>query len=146
MSRIVWHGRWRIIQKSPPTGTQLTELPTLQQTQPLVEEVTSSDDKIEAHLEEIEEETEEESTESLVCDEDFEIFYHQDMTKDVAFTSILVTVVVSEDQEATEILEAMVIEKKLLDLLSLLESHTGDATPEILVVPTSPILVPPPPT
>ena len=112
----------------------------------MVEEVTSSDDKIEAHLEEIEEETEEESTESLVCDEDFEIFYHQDMTKDVAFTSILVTVVVSEDQDATEILEAMVIEKKLLDLLSLLESHTGDATPEILVVPTSPILVPPPPT
>ena len=68
------------------------------------------------------------------------------MIEDVASTSISVTIAVSKDQEAIEILEAMVIEKKLLELLSLLESHTGDATPEILVVPTSPILVPPPPT
>ena len=42
----------------------------------------------------------------------------------------------------------MVIEKKLPDLLSLLESHAGDATPEIAVVlrPLTPILPPPPPT
>ena len=41
----------------------------------------------------------------------------------------------------------MVIEKKLPDLLSLLESHAGDATPEIAVVPwpPTPILPPPPP-
>ena len=40
------------------------------------------------------------------------------------------------------------IEKKLPDLLSLLESHAGDATPEIAVVPRppTPILPPPPPT
>ena len=40
----------------------------------------------------------------------------------------------------------MVIEKKLPDLLSLLESHAGDATPEIAVVlrPPTPILPPPP--
>nr|POF00122.1 hypothetical protein CFP56_19084 [Quercus suber] len=122
------------------------ELPTLQKTQPLVEELTSLDDEVEAHSEEIEEETEEESTESLVCDENFEIFYHQDMTEDVAFTSIMVTIAVSEDREASEILVAMVIEKKLFKLLSLLKSHTGDATPEIPVVPKSLIPVPPPPT
>ena len=42
----------------------------------------------------------------------------------------------------------MVIEKKLPDLLSLLESHAGDATPKIAVVmrPPTPILPPPPPT
>ena len=41
----------------------------------------------------------------------------------------------------------MVIETKLPDLLSLLESHVGDATPEIAVVlrPPTPILPPPPP-
>ena len=68
------------------------------------------------------------------------------MIEDVASTSILVTIAVSEDQEAIEIPEAMVIEKKLLELLSLLESHAGDATPEIPVVPRSLTLVPPPPT
>ena len=43
-------------------------------------------------------------------------------------------------------MKAMVIEKKLPDLLSLLESHAGDATPEIAVVlrPPTPILPPPP--
>ena len=37
------------------------------------------------------------------------------------------------------------IEKKLPDLLSLLESHAGDATPEIVVVPRPPTLILPPP-
>ena len=68
------------------------------------------------------------------------------MIEDVASTSISVTIAISEDQEAIEIPEAMVIEKKLLELLSLLESHAGDATPEIPVVPRSLTLVPPPPT
>lgn len=40
----------------------------------------------------------------------------------------------------------MVIEKRRLDLLSLLESHTGDATPEVPVVPKAPTLASPPPT
>nr|POE46198.1 hypothetical protein CFP56_60589 [Quercus suber] len=38
------------------------------------------------------------------------------------------------------------IEKKFPDLLSLLESHVGGATPEVLVVPRPSMLVPPPPT
>lgn len=42
--------------------------------------------------------------------------------------------------------EGMVIEKRLLDLLSLLESHTGDATPEVPVVPKASTLASPPPT
>ena len=54
----------------------------------MVEEVASSNDEVEAQFEEIEEETKEESTESLAWDEDFEIFYHQDKTEDVASTSI----------------------------------------------------------
>ena len=64
------------IWKSPFAGTELAKLPTLQEIQPLVEEVTFSDDEVDAHSKEIEEETKEESIESLVCDKDFEIFYH----------------------------------------------------------------------
>ena len=64
------------IWKSPFAGTELAKLPTLQETQTLVEEVTFSDDEVDAHSKEIEEDTKEESIESLVCDEDFEIFYH----------------------------------------------------------------------
>lgn len=37
------------------------------------------------------------------------------------------------------------IEKKLPDLLSLLESHARDATPEVVVVPRPPTPIPPPP-
>ena len=40
----------------------------------------------------------------------------------------------------------MVIEKRLLDLLSILESHIGNATTKVLVVPKPPTLAPPPPT
>ena len=53
-------------------------------------------------------------------------------------------VVVSEDQGAMKVSEAMVIEKKLLDLLSLLKFHTGGATPEIPVVPKPSTLASPP--
>lgn len=56
------------------------------------------------------------------------------MIEDVATASILVAIAISEDQEATEVLEGTVIEKKLSDLLSLLESHAGDTILEILVV------------
>lgn len=38
----------------------------------------------------------------------------------------------------------MVIEKRLPDLLSLLESYSGDATPEVLTVPMPPSPAPPP--
>ena len=76
------------IRRPPFADTQLVELPTLQETHPMVEEVASSDDEVEAQFKEIEEETEEESTESLVWDKDFEVFYHQDKTEDVASTLI----------------------------------------------------------
>ena len=45
----------------------------------------------------VDEETEEESTIGLVCDEDFEIFYHKNMIEDVASTSRPATVVIIED-------------------------------------------------
>lgn len=38
----------------------------------------------------------------------------------------------------------MVLEKKLPNLLSLLKSHVGDATPEVVVVPRPPTPIPPP--
>nr|POE54659.1 hypothetical protein CFP56_47300 [Quercus suber] len=116
------------------------------ETQPLVEEVISSNDEVEAQFEEVEEETEEENTKSLICDEDFEIFYHQDVTEDVASTSRPATSVISEDQEATESPEAMVIEKRLPDLLSILESHIEDVTLEVPIMPRPPSSIPPPPT
>ena len=90
------------------------KLPTLTKVQP----------EVEVQSEELEEEFEGESTESLVWDEDFEVLYHQDKIEDVAFASISSAVVVSEGQGAINVPEAMVIEKKLPDLLSLLESHT----------------------
>ena len=52
----------------------------------------------------------------------------------------------SEGQGAINVPEAMVIEKKLPDLLSLLESHTEGATPEITVVPKLLMLALPSPT
>ena len=62
------------------------KLPTLTKVQP----------EVEVQSEELEEEFEGESTESLVRDEYFEVFYHQDKTGDVAFASISSAVVVSE--------------------------------------------------
>lgn len=41
--------------------------------------------------------------------------------------------------------EGMAIKKSLSDLLSLLESHAGDVTPEVPVVPRPPTLAPYPP-
>ena len=108
----------------------------------MVKEVISSNEEVEAQSEEFEEETKEESTESLIRDEDFEIFYHPDVTEDIASMSKPIAVTVNEDQEATEVPEAMVIKKKLPDLLSILESHTGDATPEVPVVPRLQHLLP----
>ena len=66
------------------------------------------------------------------------------MTEDIVSTLRPITVVVSKDQKAIEIPKAMVIEKKLPDLLSLLEwSPTLEgATLEIPVVPKPPAPVP----
>ena len=52
---------------------------------------------------------------------------------------------ISENQEATEVLEAMVIEQRLPSLLSFLKSHVGTTTSEIPVVPRPPMPIPPPP-
>lgn len=137
-----------LIRKPPLVGTQLVELPTPEVTQLVAkgEEIISLEDKAEAQSEGVEEEKAgEKGLESLVCEEDFEIFYHLDVTKDTATTSASITVVVSDDQKATEVLEGMVIEKRLLDLLPLLESHARDATPKVPVVPRPQIPAPLPP-
>ena len=55
------------ISKPPPEGTQLVELPTFKDSQPIIEEITSLD-------EEAEDNTSEEDIENPVRDEDFEIF------------------------------------------------------------------------
>ena len=57
------------------------------------------------------------------------------MTEDTTTTSTSVVIVVSVNQEAIQVPEGMVIEKRVPDLLSLLESHVSEATTEISVVP-----------
>lgn len=58
-------------------------------------------------------------------------------------TSTPAVVAISANQEADQVPEGMVIEKRVLDLLSLLESHTSDATSEIPVVSRPPSHTPP---
>ena len=81
----------------------------------------------------------------MVREEDFELFYRLGMTEDAVTTSAPIAVTISTDQGATEVPEGMVIEKRLPDLLSLLESHFGDATLEIPMVPRPPTPASPPP-
>lgn len=80
-----------------------------------------------------------ESIESPFRHEDFMVFYYLDETKEVASNSQLAKSLVSENHEAAEVLEAMVIEKRLPNLLSLLESYAGTTTPK---VPDPPLLFP----
>ena len=47
----------------------------------------------------------------------------------------LTTALVSENQEDIKVLEGMVIEKRLSDLLSLLESHARATVPKVPVIP-----------
>nr|POE55962.1 hypothetical protein CFP56_64384 [Quercus suber] len=110
---------------------QLVKLPTFKDPQPVVEEITSSDIEAEPESEKAEDSTLKKSTKSFVRDEDFKIFYHIDETEEEAFSSQQATTLVSENQEVTEVPEAVVIEKRLPDLLSLLESHAGTATLEV---------------
>ena len=58
-------------------------------------------------------------------------------------TSTPSVVAISANQEADQVPEGMVIEKREPDLLSLLESHTSDATSEIPVVLRPPSRTPP---
>ena len=57
------------------------------------------------------------------------------MTEDTTTTSNSVVIAVSANQKAIQVPEGMVIKKRVLDLLSLLESHVNEATTEISVVP-----------
>ena len=50
------------------------------------------------------------------------------------------TVRVSSNQESANVLEAMVLNKRTLNLLALLESHAGDATLEVAVNPHPPTI------
>ena len=120
-------------------GMQLVELPTFKDPQSIVEEITSSDEETET---ESEDNTLEESTKSLVWDKDFKVFYCTDKTKEEASCSRLAAALISENQEAIIVPEAMVIKKRLPDLLSLLESHARITTFEILVVPRPPTPIP----
>ena len=128
-------------QKAPPTGTQFIELLAHQVAQLIVEgeEIIPSEDEAEVQSEE----AKEEGFESLVHEEDFELFYRPSMTEDIMTTFAPIIVSISTDQGATEVPEGMVIEKRLLDLLSLLESHYRDVTPEIPMVPRPPTPAPP---
>ena len=76
-----------------------------------------------------------------IRDEDFEIFSHPNASEE-KLNSRLTTALVSEDQEGTEVPKGMVIEKKLPDLLSLLESHAWTVAPEVSIVPRPPTPIP----
>lgn len=65
------------------------------------------------------------------------------MTKDAATSSTLVAIAVSTNQGAIEVPKGMVIEKRLPNLLSLLESHAGNATPKVPIVLRPPTPTPP---
>lgn len=115
------------IRKAPLAGTQYVELPAHQVAQLIAKgkEIIPSKDETEVRSEE----AKEKGFESLVCEEDFEVFYCPDLTKDATTTSTPTAIAVSADHDATKVPEGMVIEKRLPNLLYLLESHIDDATP-----------------
>nr|POE84902.1 hypothetical protein CFP56_48332 [Quercus suber] len=125
-------------------GTQPIDLPTFKDPQPIAKEILSLNKEAETQSEEVEEDTSGESIESLVHNEDFEVFYRPDEIEDIASSSRLTTALVNENQEITEIPEEMVLEKRMPDLLSLLESHAGTTTPKVPIVLKPPTLIPPP--
>ena len=86
----------------------MIDLPTFKDTQPTVEDITSSDEEVDR---EFEDNSLEEDTENPVRDKDFEIFYHVNESKEEGLSRHLCTTLVSEDQEAIEVPEGMVIEK-----------------------------------
>ena len=139
------------IGKPPLEGTQAVELPTFkdpkpvelpafENPKPIIEEITSSNEEAKT---ETEDHTLEGDTEIPIRDEDFEIFSPTNTSKEEKLNSQLTTALVSEDQEGNEVPEWMVIEKKLPNLLSLLESHARTVAPEVPVVPRPPTPIPP---
>ena len=77
----------------------------------------------------------EEDTKNPVKDEDFEVFYDTNSSEEETLSPQSTTVLVSEEQEHSEALEGMVIERRLPELLSLLESHARTTMPEVPVNP-----------
>lgn len=71
-------------------------------------------------------------------------FYHLNVIEDTTTTSTSIVVIVSANQEAIQVPEGTVIEKRVPNLLSLLESHVSEAAPEISVVPRPPTPAPSP--
>ena len=66
--------------------------------------------------------------------EDFRVFDQPDHAEfSKASLKHQVTVQVSTDQEITDVLDGMVLQKRTLNLLALLESHVGSATLELIV-------------
>ena len=120
----------------------MVELPTFKDPQPTVEDITSSDKEVKI---ETEDNSSEEDTEDPVQEEDFKIFYSANESKKEGLSPYLAATSISEDQEVTEVPEGMVIKKKLPDLLSLLESHTGTTAPEVPIVPRPPTPITPGP-
>nr|POE98567.1 hypothetical protein CFP56_59491 [Quercus suber] len=90
------------IQKPPHAGTQPVDLPTFKDPQLIAEEILSLNEEADIQSEENEEDIFGESTESLVHDEDFEVFHHLDETEDIASSTRLTTTLVSENQKATQ--------------------------------------------
>ena len=85
----------------------------------------------------------EEDTKNLVQDDDFEVFYHTNESKEEELSPHLAVALVSKDQKPIEVPEGMVIKKRLPDLLSLLESHTRTTVLEVPIIPRPPTLIPP---
>lgn len=56
------------------------------------------------------------------------------MTEDTIITFTSEAIVVSTNKKATQVPEGMVIEKRVPDLLALLESYANEATSKVLVV------------
>ena len=104
------------------------------------------DDKADTQSKENEEDISGESTKSLVHDEDFEVFYRPDVIEDISSSLRLTTALVSENQKVTKLPKVMVLEKRMIDLLSLLENHVGTTTPEVPIVPKPLTSIPPTPT
>lgn len=75
-----------------------------------------------------------------VTHKDFEVFYQQEDPEDLLGPSHcrLLPAQVNTSQEATNIPKRMVLEEKTPDLLALLTTHVGGASPTVPMVPRPP--------
>ena len=89
------------------------ELPAYQVAQLIAEgeEIIPSEDKADIQPKE----TEEEDFGSPIHKEDFEVFYHPDVTEGAVTTSTPSTVAISSNQGATEVPERMVLKRSYLN-------------------------------